>query len=126
MCLWCEQQQCQLGPLRVGVFATGSSGRASAGAGYYGVMELGGNVLETVITAATAGIGFTGALGDGNILANGDANVSSWPSLTTASGAGHRGGDWVEAAGKVRTSDRSAAAAYDAARSYVYGGRGVR
>ena len=36
------------GPLRVGIFAGngGNSGRATAGASYYGIMELGGNVSE--------------------------------------------------------------------------------
>ncbi len=37
------------GPLRVGIFAAGSTTRAGAGAGYYGVMELTGNMQEFVV-----------------------------------------------------------------------------
>lgn len=115
------------GPLRAGIFATGSSGRESAGATYYGVMEMGGNVYERAITTANAsGVAFTGALGDGTLLASGEANVTNWPSSTTAVGVGQRGGQWVSAATLVRISDRSQMTAVDAARTYLMGGRGVR
>lgn len=115
------------GPLRAGLFATGSSGRESAGAAYYGAMELGGNVYERAITtSSSAGVAFTGALGDGTLLSGGDANAVNWPSSATAAGIGQRGGQWVSAATLVRTSDRSQMAAVDAARTYVMGGRGVR
>lgn len=115
------------GPLRAGVFATGSSGRESAGAAYYGAMELGGNMYERAITTSNAsGAAFNGTLGDGTLLAGGDANVTTWPSSTTAVGVGQRGGQWVSVATLVRTSDRSQMTAVDAARTYVMGGRGVR
>ncbi len=115
------------GPLRAGLFATGSSGRESAGATYYGVMEMGGNVYErTIVTSNASGVAFTGLLGDGTLLGSGEANVTNWPSVTTATGVGQRGGQWVSAATLVRTSDRSQITAVDAARTYVMGGRGVR
>lgn len=115
------------GPTRSGIYATGSSGRESAGATYYGVMEMGGNVRERTVTTGNAtGVLFTGNLGDGILATNGDPNQTSWPSPTTATGSGHRGGNWVGIAGEVRISDRSGAASTDAARAYVYGGRGVR
>lgn len=115
------------GPLRCGIFANGSSGRESAGATYYGVMEMGGNVYErAVCTANASGVAFNGTLGDGTLPANGEANQATWPSSSTATGVGQRGGQWVSVATYVRTSDRSLASTVDAARTYLNGGRGVR
>ena len=115
------------GPLRVGVFATGTSGRSSAGASYYGAMEMGGNVVERTVTVGNAaGVLFTGVLGDGTLTAIGDANQTNWPSVTTATGIGFRGGEYVSPLSYVRTSDRQTAATTNATRSYTTGGRGVR
>lgn len=115
------------GPLRVGLFATASSGRSSAGASYYGAMEMAGNVVERTVTVGNAaGVLFTGVLGDGTLTAIGDANQANWPSVTTASGIGFRGGEYVSPASYLRTSDRQTAATTNAARAYTTGGRGVR
>lgn len=115
------------GPLRVGVFATASSGRSSAGASFYGAMEMGGNVTERVVTVGNAaGVLFTGVLGDGTLTSIGDANQTNWPSITTAGGSGFRGGEYVSPASFVRTSDRQLATSTVAIRAYTYGGRGVR
>ncbi|MBL7887014.1 MAG: SUMF1/EgtB/PvdO family nonheme iron enzyme [Flavobacterium sp.] len=115
------------GPLKVGVFATATSGRSSAGASYYGAMEMGGNVLERTITVANAsGVAFNGTLGDGTLTAIGNANQATWPSVTTATGVGFRGGDYYNSAAYVRTSDRTSAGTTDASRYFLYGGRGVR
>jgi len=115
------------GPLRCGIFATGSSGRASAGASYYGAMEMGGNLWERVITTTnTTGTAFTGNLGDGTLTVNGDQNQTNWPAPATAIGVGVKGGDYINVAAYVRTSDRSSVATPDAARQINYGGRGVR
>ena len=115
------------GPLKVGVFATGSSGRASAGAAYYGAMEMAGNVSEkVVVTANASGTSFTGNNGDGTITAIGLANQASWPDPTTAIGIGTKGGDTANPATRGRTSDRSTITTVDANRVYSYGGRGVR
>jgi formylglycine-generating enzyme required for sulfatase activity len=114
------------GPTRVGMFATGSSGRLSAGAAYYGAMDMGGNLAERTIAVNAAGKNFTGALGDGNISATGFADVASWPSNTTASGVIFKGGDYVSSNAYVRTSDRSLFYSSAEARNYNVGGRGVR
>lgn len=114
------------GPLRSGIFATGSSGRESAGATYYGVMEMGGNLRERIVNVGATGVLFTGNTGDGTLTTLGEPNQTTWPSPTTATGSGDRGGNWVGASTEVRTSDRSNATTVDAARTYVCGGRGVR
>ncbi len=113
-------------PLRAGIFATGSSGRASAGAGYYGAMELGGNVYEQVVsTNNTQGIAFTGNLGDGTLSLTGDANQSTWPA-NTGLGMALRGGAYDAAAIYIRTSDRTYGTYTNAVRYSDFGGRGVR
>ena len=115
------------GPLKVGVFATASSGRSSAGAAYYGAMEMGGNLWERTVTVNTAsGVAFTGTLGDGTLTSIGDANQTNWPANSTAVGAGSRGGEYVSPSIYVRVSDRSFAGTPAPTRSYTYGGRGVR
>ena len=115
------------GPLRAGVFATATSGRSSAGAAYYGAMEMGGNVVERVVTVGNAaGVTYTGVLGDGTLTPTGQANQTNWPSVTTATGIGQKGGEYVSPAAFVRISDRASAATTDAVRVYTYGGRGVR
>jgi formylglycine-generating enzyme required for sulfatase activity len=115
------------GPLRAGIFATGSSGRASAGAAYYGAMEMGGNLWERTVTTGNAtGAAFTGIAGDGTLDAAGEANQATWPSGITATGSGFRGGDYVNTSIYVRTSDRGSATSPTTTRSYNQGGRGVR
>jgi formylglycine-generating enzyme required for sulfatase activity len=115
------------GPLKVGVFATATSGRSSAGAAYYGAMEMGGNLYERTVTVGNAsGVAFTGTLGDGTLTPIGDANQATWPSISTATGIGFRGGEYVSPAAYVRTSDRINASSANAARAYNFGGRGVR
>lgn len=113
-------------PLKVGFSATGTSGRISAGAAYYGAMEMGGNVAEQVVNTTANGVTFTGTLGDGTISALGDANQTSWPSLTTALGIGLRGGSYTHVVTTVRTSDRSLITSTPDTRSSSNGGRGVR
>jgi formylglycine-generating enzyme required for sulfatase activity len=114
------------GPVRVGAFASGSSGRASAGAAFYGAMEMAGNTWERVVNTTAAGVSFNGTLGDGTIAPNGDANQATWPSITTAAGLGFRGGSYIDVAGRLRTSDRSIVTTADATRYPSFGGRGVR
>ncbi|UMY66939.1 MULTISPECIES: SUMF1/EgtB/PvdO family nonheme iron enzyme [unclassified Flavobacterium] len=115
----------QYGPLRTGLLATNSSGRASSGAGFYGAMELGGNVWERVVNTGATGVTFTGNLGDGELAVNGEANQTSWPPIT-AIGAGFRGGSYNDPATSVRTSDRGSATSIGDQRFQSYGGRGVR
>ena len=83
------------GPLRCGIFATGSSDRESAGATYYGIMEMTGNVDERSVTLGNLpGRVYTGAHGDGVLDTNGDANVTNWPGGSSPIGIGRRGADF--------------------------------
>lgn len=120
-------------PLKVGFSATASSGRASSGASFYGSMEMGGNINETVVNVTTAGATYTGVLGDGDLLANGDANVVNWPNATS-NGVGTKGAGFNSTQGGysstgsvyVRVSDRASVASGLPTRTADVGGRGVR
>ena len=88
---------------------------------------MGGNLTERVITTSnTSGTAFTGTLGDGTLTASGLANQATWPDPATAIGVAFRGGDYVNVAARVKTSDRANVATVSNIRSYNYGGRGVR
>lgn len=71
-------------PLRVGIFADSTSTRAAAGASYWGVMNMSDNVFEMCIglgynnAASTGGRNFQGVHGDGQLAANGQADVAKW------------------------------------------------
>lgn len=129
------------GPLRVGIFATSASDRISAGAGYYGVMELSGNLKELVVSIGNAtGRDFEGTHGDGLLStatgSEGWANEMDWPGIniqpalgvTGADGSGYRGGAFDDqlSGAKLRISDRTDAAVGDASAYANAGGRGVR
>lgn len=119
------------GPKRVGLFAANgaNNGRVSAGASYYGIMELGGNVYERVVVLSNQdGRIFTGRHGDGTLLIDGNPDVSNWPGqvLPDANGAGFRGGAWSSLTNELRVSFRSAQAGINVARTNNRGGRGVR
>lgn len=128
------------GPLRCGIFATGSSTREKSGASYYGVMEMSGNLWECCITVAkycynnstwnneTGASSFDGQHGDGVLDASGYANVSNWPSPTaesgwTAYGSSIRGGAWDSTVAELRVSVRQLAAYPYAYRNYTNGFR---
>jgi formylglycine-generating enzyme required for sulfatase activity len=114
------------GPLRVGIFADASGTRVRTGASYYGIMEMSGNLWERPVTIGNAdGRNFTGTHGNGALDATGDADASTWP-VTTAVGAGFRGGCWASPAAYLRVSDRIAASIAYTTRNNDYGGRGVR
>ncbi len=98
-----------LGPVRVGMFAkpayTGPTPpRIQSGSGYYGVMDLTGNVSELAAKwafplAASATAVFASEHGDGLLGANGLSNVADW-ALTPAGATffGLRGGSFAESA----------------------------
>jgi hypothetical protein len=114
------------GPMRSGFAATATTTRSQAGASYYGVMELSGNLWERPVTIGNAtGRAFTGTAGDGALDANGDANVSNWPA-TDAVGSGCRGGYWGSGATYARVSDRVNAAITYTGRRSSYGARCAR
>jgi formylglycine-generating enzyme required for sulfatase activity len=85
------------GPFRCGFAATASTNRAGAGAGYWGIMELSGNLSEWVVSVQDSeGRSFTGVHGDGELSASGYANVENWPDRVGSNGRGYgrRGGYW--------------------------------
>lgn len=118
------------GMMRCGIFANASSGREVAGAGFYGNMEMTGNAYETVVWVDAAGVAYTGSNGDGSLDITGDANVAGWPNGNSGAnnGVGLRGGDFYGYTGAAGswgfTSYRYTTV--DNARSFAYGGRGVR
>ncbi|MBL7941099.1 MAG: SUMF1/EgtB/PvdO family nonheme iron enzyme [Flavobacteriales bacterium] len=117
------------GPVRVGIFAANvsNSGRVTAGASYYGIMELGGNVQERTVTIGNAnGRAFTGTHGNGALAASGDPDGATWPAPTTADGAGFRGGHWNSGTPDLQTSDRFEAAVTSSGSTSLWGGRGAR
>lgn len=70
------------GSLRNGIFANSLSTRVSSGAGYYGAMELTGNIIETCVTTANAaGRSYTGRHGNGTLTDSGYANEDFWPGI---------------------------------------------
>jgi formylglycine-generating enzyme required for sulfatase activity len=116
------------GPMRVGAVAYGDTTRISGGFGYYGVVDLSGNVWERCVTVGNStGRAFEGRYhGNGSLDSSGDANVSTWPG-TNALGSGLRGGDWAQTfANVLKLSNRSVAGSTSTARNSNLGGRGVR
>jgi len=140
----------QKGPLRAGIFAENSSDRTSAGAGYYGNLELSGNLAEPAVTVGrTQGRQFLGTNGDGELATTagyeGNATNADWPGInnnliygvTGTTGIGYRGGDYNSSSVRhFQTSARDFAAKdpdragflqrYDAGYGVVGGGRLVR
>src|SRR5690554_6214737 len=136
------------GPLRVGFSATGTTGRETSGAAYYGVMNLGGNVWELVTGGSNPGnLGYKlryENLGDGQIATNGNHNVTNWLITTSTpystAGCGccgnvsvpylePRGGAYSSSSSTLRTSDRSEYSPCSdniSSRRADVGGRGVR
>ncbi|MBU3744011.1 MAG: hypothetical protein FGM61_05590 [Sediminibacterium sp.] len=113
------------GPIRTGMFATNGSSRTNSGAGYYGAMELSGNLWERCVTVGnSSGRSFSPSNGDGSISNSGAANVNGWSSL---SGIGYKGGSWQTNVGNAAAiSDRVYAAYADNVRYEDGGGRGAR
>lgn len=117
------------GPSRVGIFAANgsNSGRVTAGASYYGIMELGGNVWERPVTISyLEGRAYTGSHGNGGLDADGNPDATSWPAAASGQGAGFRGGRATSIGLELRVSMRNAAQDASGSRGASFGGRGVR
>jgi len=127
-----------LGPIRVGTFE-GKPTRELAGASYYGVLDLSGNVAEQAVSLGhSEGRRFTGVHGNGELTDEGDADVPLWPRATpkpspakpgresVRGGAGTRGGDWLASELELRTSARYTAVAGMVRRHPACGFRAVR
>lgn len=103
------------GPLRVGIFATKDSNRQLAGAGYYGNLDLAGNLYELTVTLGHSdGRGFEGSNGDGTLTTDGFGNNEDWPGysvaaskISLATGMGRAGASFANANSNFcPTSDR--------------------
>ena len=115
------------GPLRVGSIAGTATSRQDAGAGYYGMMELSGNLWERFVSLGNAsGKAFAGSHGNGLLNASGNSTNTDWPSSSTAVGSGFRGASWSNVAGLLRLSDRANAMLAISIRGNNSGGRGGR
>jgi len=117
------------GPLRVGIHGVASGGdRVAAGAGYYGAMDLGGNLAEQVVTVGhPQGRAFRGTHGDGRLTASGRATNAGWHADADTLFFARRGAGWTSHPNHARTADRFGALS-DAGRvrSYASGFRAVR
>ncbi len=122
------------GPVRVGIFAAHGSntGRVTSGAGYWGIMELSGNLWERPVTVGNdTGRGFTGLHGAGQLTSAGHGAVLAWPGggftgITGATGSGFRGGMIGNNASALLVSTRINAASTGTGRGGASGFRGVR
>lgn len=110
------------GPIRVGAFATSTSTREEAGASYWGIMELSGNLWERPITVGNeSGRAFTGLHGSGNYEI-----TTGWPG-TNATGACFRGGSWYNSlAPSLSVSMREYGALTNTQKKEHHGFRAVR
>jgi formylglycine-generating enzyme required for sulfatase activity len=115
------------GPLRVGSFVKGVNTRLASGGGFYGVMELSGNVWERVVSVGqSTGRTFEGRHhGNGLLDTDGNSDVTTWPGIS-ADGSGFRGVGWRFSSFDARLSDRRLAAYAYSGRYNDNGGRGVR
>jgi formylglycine-generating enzyme required for sulfatase activity len=118
------------GPVRAGSFALPGDSRRDAGAGFYGGLDLSGNVAEAAVTVGNAeGRAFAGTHGDGVLAVDGNANTPTWPTIQGigGGGGGARGGGWnLDGTLALGVSARSLAAFTINYRDAVFGWRGVR
>jgi formylglycine-generating enzyme required for sulfatase activity len=132
------------GPLRCGFAARPNSNRYQAGASYYGVMELSGNLMERCYNLAIFNNGaiggglFTGGEGDGELTSSPNAGYANegWVCEGYNGGifvdgyaAGFKGGGYIRSLERMAVSDRFFinVTGFTAIQSRVqdYGGRGV-
>ncbi len=123
--------------------ATAYATRISAGATYYGVLDMTGNVNEYMVASGgLAGRSFTGINGNGELNANGEADEDYWPGIngnatvttpntvyggvtgvTAYAGLTQKGGSY---SGAQIVSYRIGSGSGSTVRSPTNGGRGVK
>jgi formylglycine-generating enzyme required for sulfatase activity len=120
------------GPVRAGLFE-GRGERDATGAGFYGALDLSGNVIEMTVTAGNgAGRAFTGEHGDGELDAAAAADAPGWPrppengGVVPNGGWGFRGGDFWNPELDLRVSARNVAAFATSRRLFGLGFRAAR
>jgi formylglycine-generating enzyme required for sulfatase activity len=117
------------GPLRCGFAAGSATTRIQAGASYYGVMDMSGNVFEQCVGGYNFNYSsFNGLNGDGTITTAGLFNTANWPTAGGGQGGGvARGGSFNSAVSELRLSDRNSISSNaNQNKSRLVGGRGVR
>lgn len=101
-----------MGPIRTGIFAATLNTREGSGGSFYGVMEISGNVWETIVSSGlSVSRSFVGTHGDGVLSSNGNGTNSDWPGysgveINSNLGSGGRAGGWQNALARLRVSDR--------------------
>ena len=108
------------GPARCGLFATGSSTHQSAGATFWGGMDMSGNVKEMCYN-----LDYTGF--NGSMMGTGAYNTALWSLTSTHFGV--KGGGFASPDNLLRVSDRTETAGYFTdidQRDSTVGFRGVR
>jgi formylglycine-generating enzyme required for sulfatase activity len=123
---------------RVGIFSAHASnnGRVTAGATYWGIMEMSGHCWERCVSVGRPeGRAFQGSHGDGLLTTDGNATNSDWPGFTpgtgvnTVTGGGYRGGAFSfpnPTQPNLRVSSRILATAFYNVRFYDDAARFVR
>jgi formylglycine-generating enzyme required for sulfatase activity len=100
------------GPVRSGIFAATTNTREGSGGSLYGVMEMSGNLWETVVSSGLAvSRSFQGTHGNGLLASNGNATNSDWPgfsggTVSTNGGVGGRGGGFQNLQIRLQISNR--------------------
>lgn len=129
------------GPLRCGFAARTNTTRTAAGASYYGIMEMSGNVMERCYNLSPSNVGgiyFSGTHGDGSLTTTPNAGFSNagWPDegFTPSAyfdnkSAARCGGSFSLDSIRLRISNRADASNnnlyFSQYRAPDYGGRGV-
>ncbi|MEL7529675.1 MAG: SUMF1/EgtB/PvdO family nonheme iron enzyme [Bacteroidota bacterium] len=126
---WINSAIIENGPYRTGIFAASASEqgrREDAGASYYGIMEMSGNLSEMAVSIGSPqGRAYIGNHGDGLLLSTGEADVAGWPPAT-GEGGGLFGGSWFSVPESLWINDRRDATAGNVGYFNDVGFRAVR